>query len=149
MTIEQALRYLARRGTRLNLRLEDGHVRTEAVIGGRKEAVFARKVLAASLDSSNLSVLTWQLVSIVQQMQREEIMGNVHRRFFELISPTDLEKPVTLKDLVNLASIVDDELARVEKSIGFKREDGRALVEAYGQTETKDRRPATESIRTS
>ena len=139
MTIEQALRWLTWRGARLRLWLEDGEARVEVRLGGERERAWQKSVSAESLGEKPLSVLSWQLVSLVKEMQRREFMAKVHRRTCELF---DMQAPdshrLTARDLLQFAQIVDEELEQLQKSIGVKREGARHLVDEYGQTETKE-----------
>ena len=68
-------------------------------------------------------------------------MGNVAKRLKELHDLPNSKLadgvPASLCDLLQFAQIVDEELDAVVKSIAVKRQDGRHLVEQYGQTETK------------
>lgn len=142
MTIEQALRWLTRRGAYLRFWLEDGAANVEVRFGGACEKRYRRTVNAESLDEKPLSVLGWQLVSLVREIEKEEAMGRVQKRFSDLIGRSGGNPAVSqiarLQDLMDLAAIVDDELAKLEQSQGLTRSDARGLVDEYGQTETKE-----------
>lgn len=135
MTIEQALRYLAKRQLSLRFSLRDGLLWISVKL---PERMVATSAPAESLAASQFSVVTWKIVTLVQQLQRSEIVGNVKRRFLELVSHSDNlpNRVATLADLRDLAAIIDDELAKLNP-----RQDARGLVDDYGQTETKDAPP--------
>lgn len=61
-------------------------------------------------------------------------MGNVEKRFRELVDVhSEYSRPATIRDLANLAAIVDDELSKA----GAPR-DARKLAEDYGHTERRE-----------
>lgn len=140
MTIEDALRELVELNATIAFATEGGKVTISIASEGRRVGwTFDRE----SCSTSALSVVSWKIVTLTKALkkalaERENVMANVHRRTCELF---DMQSPdthkLTARDLLQFAQIVDEELFRVEKSIGVKRGDARGLVDAYGQTETK------------
>lgn len=144
MTVEQALRWLASQDAELRFSTTAQFATLRIRCGGR---TVSNSVNLEGLLHPSLAVLSWQLVSLTLKLQRNHLMGAVAKRFKELHDNLTNDAPATLADLADLAAIVDDELEKVQQSMGIKREDASELVKAYGQTETKEPRPSTESIR--
>lgn len=140
MTIEDALRELVELNATIAFASEGGKATISIASNGRRVGwAFDRQ----SCATSALSVISWKIVTLTKALkkalaERKQIMANVHRRTCELF---DMQSPdthkLTVRDLLQFAQIVDEELARVESSIGVTRQDARGLVDAYGQTETK------------
>ena len=139
MTIEQALRELSGLNATISFRSIGDVTSMSIACRGHRVAWFYDPM---ANGQCNLSVLSWKIVMLTRALKRRIFVANVSKRLEELFdlknSAEQGARPATLLDLAQFAKIVDDELDRLETHRQPQVEDGRKLVEEWGQTETKE-----------